>query len=142
MRTQASFQQILEEKIQVRSHESHSRRAFERDSQPQAQTQEPAHLAYLLGHLGPTFFRPQTTKIYPSRPKPPPPPHVLTEEQALAREFFVLQGVELTPAFSQRELKKAFRTLALRRHPDMNKGASDAFIELKNNYETLTQLFS
>jgi hypothetical protein len=137
MGTHASFQQILEEKIQGRSPESRAGSTFDQSTQ----VQEPAHLAYLMGHLGPSFFRPAMTKIYPTRPKPPPPPHTLSMEQVAARDFFVLRGVELTPAFSQRELKKAFRTLALKLHPDMNKGASGAFIELKNNYETLDGLF-
>jgi len=137
MGTQVSFQQILEEKIQARSPESRTGSTFDQSTQ----VQDPAHLAYLMGHLGPSYFRPATTKIYPSRPKPPPPPHTLSMEQSMARDFFFLQGVELTPAFSQRELKRAFRTLALKLHPDMNKGASGAFIELKNHYETLSDLF-
>ena len=131
MRTQASFRHILEEKIQERGAENRTERGFDQKIHPKDHTQEPAHLAYLIGHLGPIFFRPQPTKIYPSRPKPPPPPHILTVGQTLAREFFVMRGVELTPAFSQRELKRAFRMLALKLHPDMNKGASGAFIHIR-----------
>ncbi len=56
-------------------------------------------------------------------------------------DFFTHHGIALSPAFTRGELKKAFRTLALRLHPDMNKGAVSAFIELKNNYETLNVLF-
>ncbi|WP_413291608.1 DnaJ domain-containing protein [Bdellovibrio sp. HCB337] len=96
-----------------------------------------------MGHLGPSFFRPQTSKVYPTRPKPPPPPHTLTPEQDQACAFFLSQGVELSKAFTARELKKAFRLLALKLHPDMNKGATeDAFIMLKKNYETLELIFS
>lgn len=139
MGTQVSFQQILEEKLQAKSHKNLSGQSIEQTSQ----TLDPAHLAYLMGHLGPAFFRPQTHKIYPARPKPPLPPHSLSGEQGQARDFFLLQGVELSPAFSQRELKKAFRSLALRLHPDTNKGApEDAFIRLKTNYEILLTLFN
>jgi len=137
MNARASFQQILEEKIHSRQRETLAGRG----SQEPSQSQDPAHLAYLLGLRGATFTRPSAAKIYPSRPKPPPPPHNLTESQAAARGFFVLQGVELSPAFTEGELKKAFRLLALKLHPDMNKGASGAFIELKKNYETLRELF-
>lgn len=138
MKSSASFQQILEEKIQALHRESRHPQGFEANTS----SQDPTHLAYLIGHVGSTFFRPSASKAYPSRPKPPPPPHPLTTAQIWARDYFVLQGVELSPAFSLRELKRAFRTLAFKHHPDMNKGASGAFIELKNNYETLLQLFS
>jgi hypothetical protein len=135
MKSEASFQEILESKIKTQS-----------PSPSTFQSPDPAHLAYLMGHIGQTFFRPppqhRTTKIYPSRPKPPPPPHSLTEEQQLAAGFFKLHGIVLNPAFSQKELKKAFRTLALRLHPDMNKGAGSAFILLKSNFETLNELVS
>lgn len=105
-------------------------------------SQDPAHLAYLMGTLGPAYFRPQTSRAYPSRPKPPPPPHSLTETQQDAASFFTSYSAALSPAFSQRELKKAFRTLALQLHPDTNKGTTaGAFIELKKNYETLMSLF-
>lgn len=137
MKARASFEQILAEKIHSRRQENLAGRG----SQESYQAQDPAHLAYLLGLRGATFTRPPMAKIYPSRPKPPPAPHVLTESQASARAFFVLQGVELSPAFTEGELKKAFRLLALKLHPDMNKGASGAFIELKKNYETLRGLF-
>jgi hypothetical protein len=144
MRTEASFQQILESKIkrqsQSQNQENHVQQAFEQFPQ-QPMNQDPAHLAYLMGQMNPIFFRP-ARKVYPSRPKPPPPPHSLTEEQRLAISFFALYGVTLSPAFPQKELKKAFRTLALKLHPDTNKGAVSAFIDLKNNYETLNELFS
>jgi hypothetical protein len=131
MGTEASFQQILEEKI-------HARSRSERPGPPPPLEQDPAHLAYLLGTLGVSYWRPQTTKIYPMAPRPAPRPHVLTADQQQAFEFFTLHGTPLSPAFTPRELKKAFRGLALKLHPDMNKGTSvGPFMELKQNYETL-----
>lgn len=153
MGTETNFQQILESKIKMAgnpppSHEG-GRQGFNTSASPLS-TPEPAHLAYLLGHIGQTFFRPppslQVHKSYPSRPMPPAPParppHSFSEDQALAYAFFALYEGHLSPAFSQKELKKAFRTLALKLHPDMNKGAAGAFIELKNHYVKLLELFN
>jgi DnaJ-like protein len=142
MSSRMSFHEILERKIQghTKPHgqETQSHQGFDHSGH----SQEPAHLAYLMGTLGPAYFRPQTTRAYPSGPKPPPPPHILNEAQREASDFFSIHGSKLSPAFSQRELKKAFRLLALKLHPDTNKGAvASAFIELKKNYETLMDLF-
>jgi hypothetical protein len=142
MQSRASFHEILERKMKAassgQSHETQSAQGFEQTRQ----SQDPAHLAYLMGTLGPAYFRPQASRAYPSRPKPPPPPHALSEAQKVAHDFFALHGNTLSPAFSQKELKKAFRVLALKLHPDTNKGAvASAFIELKKNYETLMDLF-
>ena len=143
MSAQASFQQILEGKIR-----SQSRAQSREDQSPQGfdqshHCQDPVHLAYLMGTLGPAYFRPQASRVYPSRPKPPPLPHSLDEAQTLAAALFADHGATLSPAFTQKELKKAFRTLALKLHPDTNKGATGgAFIELKKNYETLMSVFN
>lgn len=143
MRTQASFQQILEERLQARRPQSQSGQGIEQETETHLFDQDPAHLAFLMGSIGPSFFRPQANRIYPARPKPPPPPHSLTEGQQKAYNFFILQGAALNPAFTSRELKKAFRALALKLHPDTNKGATvGPFLDLKNNYETLSEIFS
>ncbi|MGZ3742622.1 MAG: DnaJ domain-containing protein [Pseudobdellovibrionaceae bacterium] len=140
MGKELNFQQILENKIRTPG------RPLDSKNPTSTQNFDPAHLAYLMGQISQSFFRPpppsQIRKTYPSRPTPPPPPHSLSEEQQVALSFFVLQGVQLSPAFPQKELKKAFRSLALKLHPDMNKGAESAFIELKSNYEKLNRLFN
>jgi hypothetical protein len=136
MGTQPSFQQILEEKIQAHSQEFASTTAFSEG----ISEQDPAHLAFLLGNLNATYWRPQATKAYPAKPKPAPRPHVLNDEQQLSFQFFQSHGAILSVAFTGKELKKAFRMLALRLHPDMNKGAQGPFIDLKKNYETLRAL--
>lgn len=142
MQSRASFHEILESKIKAQSNAQSPETLSPQGFDHSQHSQDPAHLAYLMGTLGPAYFRPQPHRAYPSRPKPPPPPHTLNEAQQAASEFFALHGNTLSPAFSQKELKKAFRVLALKLHPDTNKGAvASAFIELKNNYETLMDLF-
>jgi hypothetical protein len=139
MGMQTSFQQILEEKIRMQNPPG----AAPGESFPDRDhAQDPAHLAYLLGSLQVSYFRPTAAKIYPAPPTPPPRPHVLNEAQIKALSFFTLHGVTLSPAFTRRELKKAFRSLALRLHPDTNKGTSGPFIELKQMYESLSVLFN
>ena len=143
MRSEASFQQILERKLQAQSTSEHQKAHAQTAFDHSHHFQDPAHLAYLMGTLGPAYFRPPARHAYPSRPKPPSPPHTLNEAQGAAAAFFANYGMPLTPAFSQRELKKAFRLLALRLHPDTNKGTlAGAFIELKKNYETLMGVFN
>jgi len=138
MQSRVSFHDILESKIKAQSLQTPSHQGFE----PANHSQDPAHLAYLMGTLGPAYFRPQASRAYPSRPKPPPPPHALSAFEQEAADFFTVHGMILSPAFSQKELKKAFRLLALKLHPDTNKGAvSSAFMDLKKNYETLMGLF-
>jgi hypothetical protein len=135
----ASFQQILEEKMAAKPEAKPTTPHF------QCRQQDPAHLAYLLGNLRVSQWQPPSTKIYPVRPRPAPRPHVLTEDQQMAYDYFnsdLVLGVLLTAAFSRRDLKKAFRALAMKRHPDMNQGAAAPFITLKNNYEILRPLFN
>ena len=49
--------------------------------------------------------------------------------------------LEITQEANEREIKKAFRTLSLKYHPDRNKGNKDAhemFLKINKAYETLT----
>lgn len=58
--------------------------------------------------------------------------HSLTKEQAL-------KILNLSPNFSEEELNKAYRSLAVKLHPDQNKSpdANEKFIELTSAYELL-----
>ena len=145
MRTHSSFRQILEEKLQGHGSNAGATGA----SAPPINSSidhstDPAHLAYLLGNLGVSYWQPRAQRIYPAGPRPVPTPHTLTPDQQRAYEFFnsvAVLGATLSPAFSRRDLKKAFRQLALRLHPDMNKGAVAPFLDLKNSYELLNAVF-
>ena len=85
-------------------------------------------------------------RIYPvntPRPKPIPPrqKHVLTEKQKRSVVYFWGWQIRLQEDFTAPELKKAFRTLAHRLHPDHNNGKTKPFIELKANYTCLMSVF-
>jgi hypothetical protein len=134
-----SFHSILEQKI--RSQRTQDSQTFTSHSARPAD-QDPAHLAFLMGALQRTAFSRPVTTLYPSAPKPPPPPHLLSESQQVAYGFLVAHGGDLGPAFTQKQLRTAFRRAALRLHPDMNKGTSGPFIELKKYYAELGQLFA
>jgi hypothetical protein len=122
-----SFKQILDEKL-------HEGSAIKADSAREF-TQDPSHLAYLMGQVGRVSFA--SSRQYP-RPatRPQRKPHTLTPAQAQA--FAALQSwiFDLSPAFTEGELKKAFRQAAHILHPDHG-GQAEQFMELKSHYETL-----
>ena len=106
--------------------------------------------ATLFFHLEPPS-RPVPVAAYTpaERPTPKPaPPHTLTPTQQQAYDTFQRLGARLDAAFTRRELRTAFRRLALRYHPDRHPGSgagetsrlSDAFRQLTAAYEQLHPL--
>lgn len=67
--------------------------------------------------------------------------HVLSEEQSVAFAYFLNWKSGLRQDYTEVELKKIFRKLALQLHPDRNLGASRFYLELKKNYELLNSVF-
>lgn len=146
MNRMSTFQEILEGKMQE---------ADVRETPPPRETgaAEPAHLAFLLGQT-PVFrfqkpapartFRPTVSAS--ARPSPLRPrrtqgaPHVLSERQKTAVEWFARFDEVLPPDFSPSELKAAFRRLARRLHPDHSGAGPAAFLELKGHHEALSAL--
>ena len=59
-------------------------------------------------------------------PPPPPPPRVLSAREQDALRELVALGADLRADFTVRELRSAFRLLALRYHPDRHPHSSDA----------------
>lgn len=130
------FAEVLEQKIRK------SWMSEQRPSEPQAKVQDiedtsPTCLAQLLGKQ--PIYRSTLTgnKAY-QRFHKPRPAHRLNAAQIAALAFFKSQGQELSASFSKRELKKAFRALAIRLHPDHGAGSSGDFIVLKNAYDLLS----
>ncbi len=95
------------------------------------------------------------TRSYPraaAPPPPPPPPRIparglsVAEEQALAR--LVALGAALTQSFTPDDLKREYRRLALRHHPDRQGDvaplslarASAIFAEVTEAYRCLRQV--
>lgn len=73
-------------------------------------------------------------------PPPPPKPHKLSAEQDKAMSFFATHDIALTAAFSKSELKRAYRRLALKLHPDRG-GDTARFVALRKAFETLSLVF-
>jgi hypothetical protein len=88
------------------------------------------------------FVKPFANSSYKSfhRPPPPRPPHVLDAEQSLAFSFFAELGEGLVENFSLKDLKKAFRRLALKFHPDQG-GNHQLFCRLQDSKKVLETLF-
>jgi hypothetical protein len=85
------------------------------------------------------------------KPEPPPAPQPAPEsvislsqlnetDRNLTQTLIRLGATELSEGLSERRLKKAFRRLAKRLHPDMNKAdqSSRGFMELHEAYEKLS----
>jgi len=94
------------------------------------------------------FQRPRSQvlgRVYPvntprKRPLPSARPrrkHTLNEKQAQAWAYFFQWKTGLREDFTSEELRRAFRQLAHRLHPDRNQGHSSHYLELKLHYETL-----
>jgi hypothetical protein len=86
-------------------------------------------------------------RVYPlntpkAKPQPPRKKHVLTEIQQQAVVYFWGWQIKLQEDFTAQELKKAFRSLAHRLHPDRNDGKTKAFIEMKARYNCLLSVFN
>ncbi len=85
-----------------------------------------------------------------SQPQPPRQKHMLNERQMQAVVYFWGFQIKLAEDFTSQELKKAFRSLALRLHPDrsLNDASHDAvkktkaFIEMKAHYQCLLSVFN
>ena len=85
-------------------------------------------------------------RVYPvNTPKPKPQAlrqkHLLNEKQMQSVVYFWGFQIRLSEDFTLLELKKAFRSLAHRLHPDRNDGKTKAFIELKAHYQCLLSVF-
>jgi hypothetical protein len=105
---------------------------------------EPAGMAQLLGVLPKTDLSIHSGSLaYRRFHKPPPPraPHKFTPDQQLSYEWFRENGAELAPNFALRELKSAFRCLALRYHPDVYRGPAEKFLSLRECYQKLQSVF-
>lgn len=103
---------------------------------------DPAHLAYLMGTVSPLNSGFQHRR-YQAPPPPPRKAHVLTESQKSAVEWFRTQGETLVEGFNSKELKTAFRRLALKMHPDSGGNVSPAdFLTLMKHHQVLGSVFN
>lgn len=98
----------------------------------------------LLGQIQSQQFRPKfnSTKYQEMRKVPPPrPAHQLNKAQAVALQYFKSHGFELAANFSIKDLKGAFRKIALKIHPDQG-GESIEFQTLLFQRKALEELFT
>ncbi|KAI9033773.1 hypothetical protein CLU79DRAFT_725345 [Phycomyces nitens] len=56
----------------------------------------------------------------------------------MVRETKLYDALELPPTATESELKKAYRKLALKHHPDKNSGSGEKFKEISHAYEILS----
>ncbi|MFP5520487.1 MAG: hypothetical protein ACLGGX_11330 [Bdellovibrionia bacterium] len=135
MQTGTSFKKILNEKL-ISSEPSGSTSHFE----PVA----PAHFAYLLGQIPRYQFKTTSTKGYKKSTHPsaettivtPTLPAHWSADQISAYYWLNEQGFELRVLFDKADLKRAFRSLAKKLHPDSG-GNVHSFLQLKSMIQQL-----
>ncbi len=81
-------------------------------------------------------------KAYPAPPPRVAPDHCLNSAQKLGLEFFLCWGEVLPGNFRRHQLKRAFRRLALRLHPDRRADGRAQFEALRGHFESLSQVFA
>lgn len=99
----------------------------------------PRGMAWLLGKMPKSLItdpRGRTAYGVKSRLLPP---HKLNVFQVTAVLFFKIHGVLLSPRFTQKELKTAFRQLAKKLHPDQG-GTTEAFLDLLESFKILAEI--
>jgi hypothetical protein len=136
MSFQASFKQILKNKL-------NQEQSFEVEAPAFAQSEkslDPSHLAYLIGNIGrlSTLHR---GGYPPPKIRPARKPHNLSDLQRHSYEFLKKWVHDFSDAFTESELKKAFRQAAIVLHPDQG-GNTVLFIELKGHLESLRVVFN
>lgn len=135
-----NFQEILEEKMTSTTPKSSL-------SHREIGATDPAHLSFLLGRVGIFHFRSRvgphpfpSTKTSDSK-SVTTPDHHLDERQRNALQWFSRWHEVLPLNFEKKQLKGAFRRLARRLHPDTGGGGARYFLELKDHYAHLNQVF-
>lgn len=69
-------------------------------------------------------------------------PHKLSEIQTTSLTYFIQNLEFLLEDFTQEELKRSFKRLCFKMHPDQSStGSTQSFIELKKHYDTLNLIF-
>lgn len=141
-----SFAQILEKKIRREiEKESYSHQSQQQSQQHSQEPQIQSELwTHLVGQMDPYRFgnNPRSAVYHRNRPAPRPrPDHKMNAEQEVAFQFFLNNKAGLAANFSRTDLRKAFRNLALKLHPDQG-GTSSEFQGLLAARSSLESLFN
>lgn len=141
-----SFAETLERKIrreigrELQSDQQPNESVFRGETTvfPREWDSSPRGMAWLIGETPrKSTFSEKGRTAYGVKVRPLPP-HKLTLKEKSALQFFAQHSVTLSPRFTKSELKKCFRGLACRLHPDAG-GLTSQFIELKANFDLLIQ---
>lgn len=146
MAGKSEFQDILNGFLEGK-HASSERTA---PAAPRSEGLDPAHLAFLLGTVRVTRSARPTTRTFARAERKPSarpvrvsgPAHVLDEAQQNSLAWFLENGELLERDFTETELKKAYRRLALRFHPDRPGGTAQRFRALRGHESALRRLFA
>jgi hypothetical protein len=144
MGTYMDFAKILEKKIRREIEQELAQAPLRTSNSTSPQTEIQSELwTHLVGQLDTRRFEaPVKGQAYHrQRPAPRPrPAHQLNAEQTEAMEFFAASGQALAANFNSADLKKAFRQMALKLHPDQG-GTAITFQRLLKARRSLESLF-
>ncbi len=141
--------QILKQTLQ-KSSDFHSENAVATGNDPTCITQLLARLQPLTSTnnqtsssqaiQNPTKFKSTGYRLYIK--ENPPRKHRLDTDQWIIWNQWRKWGLSLTESFTRKDLKKAYRLLALRHHPDRTTGSATEFQQIKKDYDRLLQVFT
>lgn len=136
----ANFKDILNEKIKSKeSLNSPEKQAFERENikcySPEKDL-DPMNLAFLMGQIHRSTLTIGRGKYPAPKVRPQRKPHNLSNLQQQSFAFVKKWIHDFSEAFTEGELKKAYRQAALILHPDQGGNVQD-FLELKKHIEIL-----
>jgi hypothetical protein len=156
---QAEIQAEIQTEIRAEIHSQIMSEKFQSQRRPQPYVRDTE--SSLLTELGPKFFAAPKKTSYPQNPRPKNAAkdsaakfqnrraRELTTEESVQLQMLANLGAQLSHPFSESELKKEFRRLAQKFHPDHQVGASETqltqtqlkFTSLKNCYDSLKKAF-
>lgn len=126
--TPQSFQNSFTHKVKQTPYHKHTAKATGHKT---------SHSKGFQGNISKSTPAPRKESSQPT-PRPRMAAHKLNEMQTRSMTYFIEEKMFLLDDFTTEELKKAYRCLALKKHPDCQNGSDIFFIELKKHYEILS----
>lgn len=99
------------------------------------------NLLLSLKKQAPIAAKKSTAPAYKAPVKKAKPAHTLSEIQQKSYHFFTINSCDLPAGFTESELRQAFRTLALKLHPDHG-GTAYAIRELLQHRDVLSAVLA
>lgn len=104
----------------------------------QPQRQENSHRSQFQANTPKTNQKVSENIAPKSSSRPRTVAHKLNETQTRSMTYFISEKMFLLDDFTTDELKRAYKRLALKKHPDRSTGSNQLFTELQTHYKILS----